>query len=340
MIKKIALLGPNLESVGGVNVVVKFLGEGFLQRGYEVHYFPVGKTEIKDNNFIHTVNSDDKKNQFKILKEKIKLYKCDYYISNNLRTNFLVSKLNIKNSLHVFHQGKVLQPKNFYIRLKQKFSFSKTYNNQNLIFLNHCYKNEFFKIYNYIKPKKVDVIPNPFDFDLIHQKANEFDIEGNYIVAVGRLSSEKNYQYLIKAYKLSNIQEELWLIGDGPKRKELENLVKTLNLENKVKFLGWQKNPYPYIKNAKLLCMTSIFEAFSNVIVESLILNTPVISTDIKCGPKDILQNEKYLIPLNNENLFAKKIKEFKDSSIDIDITRFKVENVINNYIKLFKEIY
>ena len=335
--KKIALLGPNLESPGGVNVVVKFLGRGFIEKGYEVHYFPVGKTNIKDDEFIHTVNSDNKKEQLKILKEKIKKFPCDYYISNNLRTNDLLSILGIENSFYVFHQGKVLQPKNFYVRLKQKFEFSKRYNNKNLIFLNECYKNEFFKIYSYIKPKSVNIIPNPFDFELIRKKANEFEVKGNYIVAVGRLSYEKNYEYLIKSYKLSEIKEELWLIGEGKERKNLERLVKNLNLENRVKFLGWQKNPYPYIKNAKLFCLSSKFEALPTVMIESLILNTPVIATDIKCGPRDILRNEKYLVPLNNEEIFAKKIKNIKGIIPDVNIKRFKIENVVNKYIELFK---
>ncbi len=335
--KKIALLGPNLDNPGGINTVVKFLGEGFKKKGYEVHYFPVGKTKIKDNEFIHNVNSNNKKEQFKILREKIKKYPCDIYISNNLRTNELLSKLNINNSFYVFHQGKVLQPKNFYVRLKQRFEFSKRYNNKNLIFLNECYKNEFFRIYPYIKPKSVNIIPNPFDFELIYKKAGEFDVKGDYIVAVGRLSKEKNYEYLIKAYKLSGIKEELWFIGEGEERKNLENLVKKLNLENKVKFLGWQKNPYPFIKNAKLLCMSSIFESFSNVIVESLVLNTPVVATDIKCGPRDILGDDKYLVSLNNEKEFAKKIRNTKESIPDIDIERFRLESIVNKYIELFK---
>ena len=335
--KKIALLGPNLESPGGVNVVVKFLGKGFEKAGFEVHYFPVGKTKIKDSEFIHPVNSDNKKAQFIGLKKQIEKFPCDYYIANNLRTNFLLSKLNIKNSFHVFHQGKVLENKNFYTRLKQRFRFSKIYKNQNLIFLNKCYRDEFLKKYSYIKPKSVSIIPNPFDFDLIREKANEFEVKGNYIVAVGRLSKEKNFDYLIKAYKLSNIKEELWLVGDGPLRGDLEKLVKSLNLEGKVKFLGWQKNPYPFIKNAKLLCMSSTFEAFSNVIVESLIVNTPVIATDIKCGPRDILGSDEYLIPLNDEEFFARKIKDLKDKKVNINIDRFRVENVVKRYIELFK---
>jgi len=335
--KKIALLGPNLENPGGINVIVKFLGKGFEKAGYEIHYFPVGKTKIKDSDFIHPVNTNNKKEQLIRLKKQIAKFPCDYYIANNLRTNFLLSKLNIKNSFHVFHQGKVLQPKNLYTRLKQRFSFNRIYNNQNLIFLNECYKNEFLKKYSYIKPKSISVIPNPFDFELIKKKADEFEVDENYIVAVGRLSKEKNFEYLIKSYKLSDIEEELWLVGDGPLRDELENLVKKLNLKNKVKFLGWQENPYPFIKNAKLLCMSSIFESFSNVIVESLVLNTPVIATDIKCGPRDILKNKKYLIPLNNEKVFATKIKEIKGKKTDVDIKKFKLENVVKKYIKLFK---
>jgi len=135
--KKIALLVPNLENPGGINIVVKFLGKGFEKADFEVHYFPVGKTKIKDSEFIHPVNSDNKKVQLIGLKKQIEKFPCDYYVANNLRTNFLLSTLNIKNSFHVFHEGKVLENKNF----KKKYS--------------------------YIKPKSVSIVPNPFDFDLI-----------------------------------------------------------------------------------------------------------------------------------------------------------------------------
>jgi len=75
--KKIAILRSSLESFSEVNVTVKELSDFFKEQNFEVYLFPVGKTEVKDNEFIHSINSDKKDKQFLLLKEKIKQFDFD-----------------------------------------------------------------------------------------------------------------------------------------------------------------------------------------------------------------------------------------------------------------------
>ena len=72
-------------------------------------------------------------------------------------------------------------------------------------------------------------------------------------------------------------------------RKDLIELVKNLKIEEKVKFLGFQKNPYPWIKKASLFVHSSKFEGLPTVVIEALILEKLIVATDCPTGPKEIL---------------------------------------------------
>ncbi|MEO1958274.1 MAG: glycosyltransferase [Nautiliaceae bacterium] len=335
--KKIAFLGPNLESYGGVNVAINHLKKFFEEKGIEVHLFPVGRTKIKESEFIHPINSNKKSTQFNELKAKLSKFDFDLVIANNLRTSAILASLKLKNDLYIIHQGRVLQKSDFLNILKQKLKFKRIYENKRVVFLNNCFKDEFLKKFKI--PVTYKIIPNPFDFKEIKKRACEFDVKGDYILGVGRLTKDKNFDYLIKAYAKGNFSKELWLLGDGEERINLKKLVEKLNLKDKVKFLGWQDNPYPYIKNASLLVHPSKFESFGNVLVEALILNTPVIATDVKCGPREILIDKlsNFLVPLNKDLFLADKIKEALNSYPKIKkeyLEKYKFENVGKKYLE------
>jgi len=337
--KKIAILGPNLESQGGVNVVIEHLKNFFISQNIEVYLYPVGKTNIKESKYIHPINSNNKKIQLKLLEQKF-MDDFNLVIANNLRTHYLLSNLNVNNDLYVFHQGSVLQEKNFITSLKQKIRFKKIYNNKRVVFLNKCFKDEFLRKFNV--NIEYTVIPNPFDFEKIKRKADQIKINGDYILGVGRFTKSKNFDFLLKAYAKGDFSEELWLLGDGEERENLQRLAVNLGIEKKVKFLGWHKNPFPYIKNAKILVHPSKFEALPTILIEALILNTPVIATDIKCGPGDILMNElkDFLVPLNNVEILSDKMKKALKSYPKIKdeyIEKYRLENVGCQYLRFLQ---
>lgn len=174
---------------------------------------------------------------------------------------------------------------------------------------------------------------NPIDEDDIKKRANEkiniLDSSAIKFITIGRLVEQKGYDRLIRIIK--RLKEEydgvfqLLILGDGEKKKQLEEYIKENKLTNIVKLQGFVKNPYPYLKNSDLFICSSRAEGYSLVIAESLILNVPVIST--KCsGPNELLDFGKYgmLVENDEDSLYLglkniiddrNKLKELKKKS-------------------------
>ena len=197
-----------------------------------------------------------------------------------------------------------------------------------------------------VKPKSIRTIYNPLDFDnikMLAQEPNPFESE-NYIIHVGRLTESKRHDILLKAYAKSNIREKLLLLGEGPLKDNIMKQASDLGIDEKVIFAGFHQNPYPIIKNAKLYIASSDYEGFLIALVEALVLNVPVISTNCPHGPGEILVNHlsKYLVPVGNYESIAEKIEEIlanREKAVDAiskaSLERFAVKNIANKYISL-----
>ncbi|HGF4929486.1 TPA: glycosyltransferase [Vibrio parahaemolyticus] len=152
-----------------------------------------------------------------------------------------------------------------------------------------------------VSDSKVDVIYNGFDIDKIKRLSNEEcqGVEGMYFLAVGRITFAKGYPHLIRALSsvIKRIPEIKVFVAGGieldGQMPILDELIAYYGLEDNIFFLGELENPYPYIKGAKALLMTSIFEGFPGVVIESLSCGTPVISTDCGGGTEVILSNHQ-----------------------------------------------
>ena len=133
-------------------------------------------------------------------------------------------------------------------------------------------------IYNMLELKKIGKLRNE-EIDLQKEKFT--------FITIGRLEPQKNTILLIEAIK--NIDAKLWIIGDGYLRDSLELKVKNEKLEEKVKFLGRQKNVYKFLNKADCFVFSSNYEGFPNVLLEALACKLPIISIDCKSGPREIL---------------------------------------------------
>jgi glycosyltransferase involved in cell wall biosynthesis len=137
------------------------------------------------------------------------------------------------------------------------------------------------------------------------------------------------------------VNEKLVLLTKGSSaiKCKLQKLVKTLKIEDRVVFAGFKSNPYPYVKHAKLMVLSSAYEGLPTVILESLVLGTPVISTDCESGPREILP-QKNLTPVGDIGALARQIKSAM-SYIDnyrTDIKKdFLLENSTKKYLALAK---
>lgn len=153
----------------------------------------------------------------------------------------------------------------------------------------------------------IDVIYNPIDTEKILSLASKEDITFDKftIVTVGRLCEQKCMNRIIrlaakfKSKEHSDIQ--FLIIGDGNLRKDLEKMAQELNVNDMVKFMGFMRNPFPYVKRANLFLSCSGFEGFSLVICEAMCLGVPVISTRT-AGPIEILKNNKYGVLCNHDD--------------------------------------
>lgn len=124
------------------------------------------------------------------------------------------------------------------------------------------------------------------------------------ILAVGRLVKQKNYELLINTFAnlRKHRQANLVILGEGPLRDDLEQLVSELGIQDCVDMPGFVENPYAYMAKSAMLVMSSYFEALPAVLIEALHVGTQVVSVDCPNGPSEILENGRYgvLVPMDN----------------------------------------
>ena len=146
-----------------------------------------------------------------------------------------------------------------------------------------------------LQPAKVVRIYNPVDIDsiavLAESEPKPFVNKGPNLVAVGRFSHEKGFDLLLRCMALVRQTVPnalLTLVGDGPDLAALEELQHELHLESCVRFVGLQRNPYPFLKHADLVVLPSRSEALPNVALEAIALHTPVVAANCTEALKEI----------------------------------------------------
>jgi glycosyltransferase involved in cell wall biosynthesis len=188
--------------------------------------------------------------------------------------------------------------------------------------------------------KNVAVIPNPLNLMkyLVCEKKN-------YIVTLGRLSKEKGHIYLIQAFaKINKSDWTLHIIGDGPMRPELEDLVKKLKIEDKVIFHGHLKDFSLIFSESKIFVLPSLSEGFPNALIEAMSVPLACISSDCIAGPGDIISNNEngmLVKPANVEALAGALNKLIEDETLQNKLSdnaykireRLKYEKIAGEYL-------
>ncbi len=184
------------------------------------------------------------------------------------------------------------------------FGFMYKFSNQ-VISLSNGVKRNLIERYK-VKAKDIEVIYNPVDISAIKRSLHYgeideedkslFNTNKKIVLTAGRLVSQKDHRTLLKAFAKMNakIPSELLILGTGPLKNQLKELCDELGIRNAVHFLGFKKNPYVYIMHADLFVLSSKHEGFSHVIAEALASETPVVSTNCKSGPEEVLQKGEY----------------------------------------------
>ena len=182
----------------------------------------------------------------------------------------------------------------------------------------------------HLRPSEIRAIFNPYEREgFLRMSDEKVSIPvGDYLISVGTYESRKRHDRLLRAYKMSGVSTPLVILGKGKPGEEerIREYVKELGLEEKVIFPGYQLNPYPFIRHAKALILTSDGEGLPRVLIEALLLQTPVISVDCPSGPKEILSDElsPFLIPLNDEGKLADAIRTMDSCPVVIKEKHFE----------------
>lgn len=143
---------------------------------------------------------------------------------------------------------------------------------------------------------------------------NEYPV----ILAVGRLTEQKNHELLIRAFAqvIKQRKVRLVILGEGELRPRLQHLINIMGLADVVDMPGFVPNPLSYMNRAAVLAMSSSWEALPTSLIEALSLGVPVVSTNCPSGPAEILKDGQWgrLVQPDNPAAFARALLESLDS--------------------------
>lgn len=357
MIAKHILLVIDSMGIGGAERVVLTQARLFLDRGHHVSLIvcdDIVKFDIDPRIDLHVLGFKKSFMDYTRYSKKIYSMIDNIEVNNGFTFNLifahlqkatkLLKRYRHKNIYHIIHntlsQSAFKNRTGIRLFVKKK-SLQRIYDNLNVITVSEGVKEDLVSVVG-VKTASIRTIYNPISTDEVYRLSKEqLEIqEKNFIVHVGRFHSQKRHDILLRAFKKANLDTKLILVGDGEEKKNILDLVKELRLEDKVILTGFITNPYPLIKNAKLLILTSEYEGFGVVLAEALALKKPIISTNCKSGPNEILtgENKKYLVKVNDIDDISKKLQEVYWQADEIVTNlpeRFNSSLIIDQYLKL-----
>ncbi len=209
-----------------------------------------------------------------------------------------------------------------------------------------------------ISEHKLQVIPNPVDIARITTLGGAgmehpwFGLELPVVVAVGRLHPQKGFGYLIRAFAAvrNALPCKLIILGQGPQRRELEELITSLDLSDDVALVGFQANPYNYMRRATVFALSSLYEGFGIVLVEALALGVPVVATRCPVGPEEIVSDglTGVLVPPADEGALAEALlRVLRDAELRRKLSTngphraadFALERIVSQYEQVFQQL-
>tara|TARA_B100000902_G_scaffold171935_1_gene166215 strand:+ start:4762 stop:5886 length:1125 start_codon:yes stop_codon:yes gene_type:complete len=327
ILKKIIIFYPSFER-GGVEIILLNLIKFFLKKKIEIVLITSNfkKGIIKNEIF-----------QSRIVKERSFLIIPDRISKALTASKILVNELkksNHKNTIVLSLQGSSLAilvskllgfkiiVRNAEDAISSTFFAENKFQSLIVLFLKIILYNLSDKIISnskgsgnslkkiFIKEKKIFPIYNPY-LKKIYKNSRKKRYK--YLLSVGRLTKQKDFNNLIISFSLIKDQipnYKLIIIGDGQLKNELQSLIENLDLKKRIILTGWKKNLKKYYLSSKLFVLNSLYEGFGNVLIDAINYDLPIITTNCKSGPNEIINYGKggFLTPIRNPKLLSKQI--------------------------------
>ncbi len=349
--KRIGMLVTSLMGAGTERTILT-LAKALVDAGCFVDLFVIRKD--KDYELPQGVNyiclsAASNREARRLIPEFVKAQECDYdlFVISNAKYYPVVPVKNKVCSVHITPTAWISGPLwRFWSRLRKLRNLRRKFAARPVIALSKGIYDDLTDNLH-VPERNVRVIVNPFDFASIRSMAAEYGPapEGDYIVSVASLTARKRLHDLLRAFAaMTRKNLSLVLVGKGNEETALRQLAEELGISQRVIFWGWEANPYRLLKHARLSVLASEAEGSPRVIVESLIVGTPVVSTNCPSGPAEILTDELKPFLVNVGDVVA--LSQAMDTAIDHypEITdryteRFDSRIVAQRYLDLAEEL-
>lgn len=333
---------------GGIESMISNLSNEARRLGIQSHLIIIGnelgRVNIKEYDNISLI---DGKLTGKALAKKV-TEQCNYISNNPNDRKILIHTpglwavfLKLKNMEFMIHSiPTLINTQTGFAAFVRKKLLGVLYRSHPIIAVSKGIAEDLIKQFH-VSKQRIRVVYNGIDYaklsELSQQPANIPNLP--YIVCVARLNPIKQQTHLLKAIAMLESKPDVLFLGTGDEEylQSLECLSSQLGLRKKVYFLGHINNPYPYIKYAQLLVLCSKTEAMGMVLLEALLLDTPVVSYRSPTGPMEILSenNADSLVELDNIADLAKAIERELHHRSLIDINyyqeRYSIQKTLEN---------
>ena len=196
-------------------------------------------------------------------------------------------------------------------------------------------------------------IYNPVDVAMVRRLAEAtvtpYSAPGPHVVTVGRLQHQKAYDVLLQAFPVvlkAFPGAKLTILGEGPLERQLKEQAIGLGVDHAVTFMGFQENPWPYVKHADLFVLCSRYEGLPNALLEVLALGIPVVATDCPGGVREVQKSAPHIVlaPPESPGLLAdamvsvlgqSKAKPADPTYAEDCLRRFDAQQIADEYANL-----
>lgn len=332
---RIAIFFHPYFSDGGVERTNIYLAKGLLDQGYQVEFLTTHSTEhyrreVEDSG-IQMTELGNTRTIFTIgkvinhLRKKSNNYQSVYFISCQYYVN-VVSMIVAMILRHSQHNIRFINSERNHFNemsinggIKNYFTFfliKYLYKYADIVIANSeetakdlstVISRKVYWVYNPAINKRIDILKN-------EKITEEWFLSDSRpcVIGVGRLSLQKDFLTLVKAFKLvrKKFDAKLVILGEGELRDAINDQVTREGLTNDVSMPGFVDNPYKFLAASRVFVLSSRYEGLPNVLIEAVYLGIPCISTDCKSGPREILFGDEggYLVPVGDIKRMADAI--------------------------------